>query len=178
MTLIFFFGGGGGEEVRWKTVRTYGKILATPLERLIQSALHVSYSLKHCSKGRQYVTGLKFVLSKTLYFLWSGINWRCFQVSRKSSLRALLCFIFSRTILCCVALGCVVLYCSNPGWRSLDKNAFRSVKSSQANFAEIKFWNGIDAVVWLGKYWQIKSKPTQVCRQLNAFLGIVCGLPQ
>ena len=24
-------GGGGGEEVRWKTVRTYGKILATPL---------------------------------------------------------------------------------------------------------------------------------------------------
>ena len=33
MTLIFFFGGGGvgGEEVRWKTVRTYGKILATPL---------------------------------------------------------------------------------------------------------------------------------------------------
>ena len=23
--------GGGGEEVRWKTVRTYGKILATPL---------------------------------------------------------------------------------------------------------------------------------------------------
>ena len=29
MTLIFFF--GGGEEVRWKTVRTYGKILATPL---------------------------------------------------------------------------------------------------------------------------------------------------
>ena len=26
-----FFGGGGGEEVRWKTVRTYGKILATPL---------------------------------------------------------------------------------------------------------------------------------------------------
>ena len=32
MTLIFFFGGGGGEEVRWKTVRTYGKILATPLD--------------------------------------------------------------------------------------------------------------------------------------------------
>ena len=31
MTLIFFLGGGGGEEVRWKTVRTYGKILATPL---------------------------------------------------------------------------------------------------------------------------------------------------
>ena len=31
MTLIFFWGGGGGEEVRWKTVRTYGKILATPL---------------------------------------------------------------------------------------------------------------------------------------------------
>ena len=35
MTLIFFFfflgGGGGCEEVRWKTVRTYGKILATPL---------------------------------------------------------------------------------------------------------------------------------------------------
>ena len=34
MTLIFFFlggGGAGGEEVRWKTVRTYGKILATPL---------------------------------------------------------------------------------------------------------------------------------------------------
>ena len=32
LTLIFFFGGGGGgEEVRWKTVRTYGKILATPL---------------------------------------------------------------------------------------------------------------------------------------------------
>ena len=33
MTLIFFFWGGGGgvEEVRWKTVRTYGKILATPL---------------------------------------------------------------------------------------------------------------------------------------------------
>ena len=31
MTLIFFGGGGGGEEVRWKTVRTYGKILATPL---------------------------------------------------------------------------------------------------------------------------------------------------
>ena len=31
MTLIFFFGGGGGEEVRWKTVRTSGKILATPL---------------------------------------------------------------------------------------------------------------------------------------------------
>ena len=30
MTLIFFFW-GGGEEVRWKTVRTYGKILATPL---------------------------------------------------------------------------------------------------------------------------------------------------
>ena len=30
MTLIFFLG-GGGEEVRWKTVRTYGKILATPL---------------------------------------------------------------------------------------------------------------------------------------------------
>ena len=27
----FFGGGGGGEEVRWKTVRTYGKILATPL---------------------------------------------------------------------------------------------------------------------------------------------------
>ena len=26
-----FLGGGGGEEVRWKTVRTYGKILATPL---------------------------------------------------------------------------------------------------------------------------------------------------
>ena len=25
-------GGGGGEEVRWKTVRTYGKILATPLD--------------------------------------------------------------------------------------------------------------------------------------------------
>ena len=25
------FLGGGGEEVRWKTVRTYGKILATPL---------------------------------------------------------------------------------------------------------------------------------------------------
>ena len=25
------WGGGGGEEVRWKTVRTYGKILATPL---------------------------------------------------------------------------------------------------------------------------------------------------
>ena len=33
MTLIFFLGGGvGGEEVRWKTVRTYGKILATPLK--------------------------------------------------------------------------------------------------------------------------------------------------
>ena len=33
MTLIFFWvGGGGGEEVRWKTVRTYGKILATPLQ--------------------------------------------------------------------------------------------------------------------------------------------------
>ena len=31
MTLIFFWGGRGGEEVRWKTVRTYGKILATPL---------------------------------------------------------------------------------------------------------------------------------------------------
>ena len=31
MTLIFFLG-GGGEEVRWKTVRTYGKILATPLD--------------------------------------------------------------------------------------------------------------------------------------------------
>ena len=30
MTLIFFFW-GGGEEVRWETVRTYGKILATPL---------------------------------------------------------------------------------------------------------------------------------------------------
>lgn len=29
-----FFGGGGGEEVRWKTVRTYGKILATPLKWL------------------------------------------------------------------------------------------------------------------------------------------------
>ena len=29
---LFFWGGGGGEEVRWKTVRTYGKILATPLE--------------------------------------------------------------------------------------------------------------------------------------------------
>ena len=28
---LFFWGGGGGEEVRWKTVRTYGKILATPL---------------------------------------------------------------------------------------------------------------------------------------------------
>ena len=27
-----FFWGGGGEEVRWKTVRTYGKILATPLK--------------------------------------------------------------------------------------------------------------------------------------------------
>ena len=26
-----FFLGGGGEEVRWKTVRTYGKSLATPL---------------------------------------------------------------------------------------------------------------------------------------------------
>ena len=34
MTLIFFWGGGGGEEVRWKTVRTYGKILATPLARM------------------------------------------------------------------------------------------------------------------------------------------------
>ena len=33
MTLIFL-GGGGGEEVRWKTVRTYGKILATPLNTL------------------------------------------------------------------------------------------------------------------------------------------------
>ena len=32
MTLIFFLGEGGGEEVRWKTVRTYGKILATPLD--------------------------------------------------------------------------------------------------------------------------------------------------
>ena len=29
---LFFWGGGGGEEVRWKTVRTYGKILATPLD--------------------------------------------------------------------------------------------------------------------------------------------------
>ena len=35
MTLIFFFGGGGGEEVRWKTVRTYGKILATPLQYIL-----------------------------------------------------------------------------------------------------------------------------------------------
>ena len=40
MTLIFFFGGGGGgEEVRWKTVRTYGKILATPLLGLENAAL-------------------------------------------------------------------------------------------------------------------------------------------
>ena len=36
MTLIFFGGGGGGEEVRWKTVRTYGKILATPLLSKVQ----------------------------------------------------------------------------------------------------------------------------------------------
>ena len=39
MTLIFFWGGGGGEEVRWKTVRTYGKILATPLERFANLAV-------------------------------------------------------------------------------------------------------------------------------------------
>ena len=29
--LFFLWGGGGCEEVRWKTVRTYGKIPATPL---------------------------------------------------------------------------------------------------------------------------------------------------
>ena len=39
MTLIFFGGGGGGEEVRWKTVRTYGKILATPLYMIVQDFL-------------------------------------------------------------------------------------------------------------------------------------------
>ena len=36
MTLIFFFW-GGGEEVRWKTVRTYGKILAMPLQKVIHN---------------------------------------------------------------------------------------------------------------------------------------------
>ena len=38
--------------------------------------------------------------------------------------------------------------------------------------------NGIDAVVSLGKYWQIKSKPTQVCRQLNALSRVVYGLAE
>ena len=41
---LFFGGGGGvgGEEVRWKTVRTYGKILATPLD--LQSPQLVQHS--------------------------------------------------------------------------------------------------------------------------------------
>ena len=45
MTLIFFFGGGGvgGEEVRWKTVRTYGKILATPLGSLFYSVYSIYF---------------------------------------------------------------------------------------------------------------------------------------
>lgn len=33
---LFF---GGGEEVRWKTVRTYGKILATPRETVTEPFL-------------------------------------------------------------------------------------------------------------------------------------------
>ena len=45
MTLIFFWGGGGGEEVRWKTVRTYGKILATPLDKATETVVLYSPSL-------------------------------------------------------------------------------------------------------------------------------------
>ena len=40
---LFLGGGAGGEEVRWKTVRTYGKILATPLA--IHKWLPIQYSL-------------------------------------------------------------------------------------------------------------------------------------
>ena len=56
MTLIFFLGGGGGEEVRWKTVRTYGKILATPLCITSKNTLHVlqdKYVLPHAVQTKQ-----------------------------------------------------------------------------------------------------------------------------
>ena len=36
------FLGGGGEEVRWKTVCTYGKILATPLRSCISFCFFVT----------------------------------------------------------------------------------------------------------------------------------------
>ena len=48
MTLIFFLGGGGGgEEVRWKTVRTYGKILAMPLSTTV---LQSNASISMCNE--------------------------------------------------------------------------------------------------------------------------------
>ena len=37
----------GGEEVRWKTVRTYGKILATPLFALVFVIKQSDATLSH-----------------------------------------------------------------------------------------------------------------------------------
>ena len=47
---LFFGGGVGGEEVRWKTVRTYGKILATPLKVCGGQLYLVGFCLFDCWK--------------------------------------------------------------------------------------------------------------------------------
>ena len=70
MTLIFFL--GGGEEVRWKTVRTYGKILATPLNEWMNEWMWIL--VMHCSTFSWLIT--KF--SKKCGAI-SRVAWFCMQ---------------------------------------------------------------------------------------------------
>ena len=69
-----FFWGGGGEEVRWKTVRTYGKILATPLIGcFVYKELFFSASSFVGTKQRGFSqSGYTFFSIILFYFLFSS----------------------------------------------------------------------------------------------------------
>ena len=60
---LFLGGGVGGEEVRWKTVRTYGKILATPLI-VKQVFLNFLAQSIHAYQGRVFQSRIKLFHDK------------------------------------------------------------------------------------------------------------------
>ena len=84
-----FLGGGGGEEVRWKTVRTYGKILATPLPG-VSCTFHRIFFLNKTTQNTLVMLHRKFLRKKKHYYhmfclnLWSSWNWISCSESWKS----------------------------------------------------------------------------------------------